>query len=109
MFVSLIVGVPTVNVATLVEVVPIATLPLVFREAKVPTLVRLEPVTPEARVVPVKLAAGTAFAVMLVLHPNPVFVVQIKAEEAELHPPTERAVTFAVPLVAFPNTVLVAT
>ena len=45
-----------------------------------------DPVTPEARVDPVKPLAGTAAAVMLVLQPNPVLVVQIKALPAVLHP-----------------------
>ena len=54
------------------------------------------------------VAVLAVFAVMLVLHPKPVFVVQINAELAELHPPIASAVTFAVPLVALPSTVFVA-
>ena len=48
----------------------------------VPRLVSDDAVTPAASVVPVKLAAGTAFAVMLVLHPKPVPVVHVTALDA---------------------------
>ena len=52
----------------------------------VPMAVSDDPVTPDAKVDPVKPPAGTAAAVMLVLQPNPVFVVQIRALPAVLHP-----------------------
>jgi hypothetical protein len=50
---------------------------------------------------------GTAPAVIEVLQPNPVFVVQLRALAAVEHVPTARAVGTAVPLVAFPRTVFV--
>jgi len=58
---------------------------------------------------PLRLTAVVALeAVMAVLHPNPVFVVQFNALPAVEHVPTAKAVGEAVPLVAFPTTVLVA-
>lgn len=58
---------------------------------------------------PARFVAVVALdATIEVLHPKPVFVVHISAEDDELHPPTESAVTFAVPDVEFPRTVLVA-
>ena len=47
-------------------------------------------------------------AVIEVLHPNPVLVVQIRALPAVEHVPTARAVGDALPDVALPATVLVA-
>jgi hypothetical protein len=59
--------------------------------------------------VPVRVVAVEAvLAVIEVLHPNPVFVVQIRALPGVLHVPTANAVGTAVPDVALPSTVLVA-
>lgn len=73
-----------------------------------PREVKEDAVTPEASVLPVRPLAGTAAAVMDVLQPKPVLVVQISALAAVLHEPTARSVGLAVPLVALPLTVLVA-
>lgn len=54
------------------------------------------------------VAVAAVFAVMEVLQPNPVFVVQISADEAVEQVPTASAVGDAVPAVALPMTVLVA-
>jgi hypothetical protein len=55
-----------------------------------------------------KVAPPSVAALIAELQPKPVFVVQIKAFVAALHPPIAKAVTFAVPLVALPSTVFVA-
>lgn len=78
------------------------------KDVNAPTEVNDDAVTPEASVAPVRFAAGTAFAVIEVLQPNPVFVVQIKADEAVEHVPMASAVGDAVPLVALPTMVFVA-
>ena len=57
---------------------------------------------------PVMPPTGIAAAVIEVLQPNPVLVVQIKALDALLHDPTANAVGAADPAVALPTTVLVA-
>lgn len=43
----------------------------------------------------------------IVLHPNPLLVVHVRAEDAALHDGTASEATFAVPAVALPSNVLV--
>ena len=57
---------------------------------------------------PVMPPTGTAAAVMLVLQPKPVFVVQITALAAVEHDPIASAAGDAVPDVALPTIVFVA-
>jgi hypothetical protein len=59
-------------------------------------------------VLPVTPENGTADAVMLVLHPKPVLVVQFSASAAAEQVDTDCAVGDADPLVALTSTVLVA-
>ena len=98
-------GRPVALVSVPEEGVPSAP-PLITGAPAVPTLTASAVATPVPR--PPMPPTGTALAVTLVLHPNPLLVVQIKALEALLHPPTASAVGAADPAVALPTTVFVA-
>lgn len=71
-------------------------------------MVRDDVTTLEASVVPVIPEAGTAAAVMDVLHPKPVFVVQFSASPAAEQDVTLCAIGDADPLVALTRIVFVA-
>ena len=73
----------------------------------VPTVVIEEVTMPAGNVVPVIPEAGTAAAVIEVLHPKPVLVVQISASPAAEQPETLCAVGDADPAVALTRTVFV--
>jgi hypothetical protein len=81
--------------------------PVTVSPARVPVEVKEEVTMPGASVVPVNPVPGTAAAVIVVLHPKPVLVVQIRALEAVEQVPTASAVGEAVPEVALPSTVFV--
>ena len=87
---------------------PATSVPAHVPEPMVPTVVSEDVTTPEASVVPVIPLAGTAAAVIDVLQPKPVLVVQFSALLAVEHDPTARALTLAIPDVALPRTVFVA-
>ena len=73
-----------------------------------PNEVSEDAVPPLLSVVPVRLAAGTADAVIEVLQPKPLLVVHCSALEAVEHDPIERAVGDAAKAVALPTIVLAA-
>ena len=61
---ELVNNVPTtlVNVPVAPDTLPVLTLPVTVKSTSVPTVVKLEKITPDASVLPVKLAAGTDVA-----------------------------------------------
>jgi hypothetical protein len=77
-------------------------------DASAPTVVSDDVTTLDASVVPVRPLAGTAAAVIDVLQPNPVLVVQINASAAAEQLATACAVGDATPAVAFTRTVFAA-
>ena len=78
------------------EITPFAFIPAAVKVpvtvGLAPNEVRLDAVTAEASVAPVNPLAGTADAVIAVLHPNPVALVHFKALDAVEHDGTASAV-----------------
>ena len=100
--------VPTVESDAAVTVLFNTVAPVTVKDARVPTDVRDDAVTPLASVAPVRPEAGTAAAVIAVLHPNPVLVVQMSASAAAEQDAIAWAVGEAVPAVALTSTVFAA-